>query len=44
MMAWNVRYTQQKTLVYQVAGGKPALILSMLVSVMIIVIAGYCLI
>ena len=44
MMAWNVRYTQQKTLVYQVAGGKAALILSMLVSVIIIVISGYYLI
>jgi tyrosine-specific transport protein len=41
MMAWQVRYHQNLVMNYQVAGGKPALVLAMLASVVIIVISGY---
>ena len=44
MMAWNIRYTQGKQLTYQVSGGKPALVLAMLVSIIIIVISSYYLV
>lgn len=44
MMAWNVRYTQQKQMMYQVAGGKFALLLSMIASLVVIIISGYYLV
>lgn len=44
MMAWNVRYTQQKQMMYQVAGGKFALVLSMIASLVVILVSGYYLV
>jgi amino acid permease len=41
MMAWNLRYTRKQTMQYQVSGGKPALILSMTVSVIIMLVSLY---
>ncbi len=41
MMAWNVRYTQKKALVYEVGGGKFFLILAMVASLVIVFISTY---
>lgn len=41
LMAWNCRYVKNIEMDYQVAGGKPALMLAIVVSIMIIAIAGY---
>lgn len=41
MMAWNVRYTQKLTLLYEVRGGKPSLWLAMASSILIICVSGY---
>lgn len=44
MMAWNVRYTQKINMSYQVAGGKVALLLSMVASLAVIVVSAYYLV
>ena len=44
MMAWNVRYTQQKKMTYQVVGGKFSLLLSMVASLVVIIVSGYYLV
>lgn len=44
MMAWNVRYTQKKVLPYQVSGGKSALVVAMVASMLIMAISVYCLV
>jgi len=41
MMAWHCRYITKKDMVYQVAGGKPALLLSIVVSLSIVAVAFY---
>ena len=44
IMAWNCRYIKNMEMEYQVAGGKPAIILAILVSMGIVCIAAYQLI
>lgn len=44
LMAWNCRYVKNMQRSYQVTGGKPALLLAILVSVLVIVLSGYQLI
>lgn len=41
IMAWNCRYIKNLPMNYQVIGGKPALLLAIFVSVIIIVISSY---
>ncbi len=44
LMAWKVRYVNQVQLSYQVAGGKTALLLSMVASLLIVFISTYYLV
>jgi tyrosine-specific transport protein len=41
MMAWRVRYHQKREMTYQVIGGKPALLLAMMASTVIMAVSGY---
>jgi len=44
LMAWNCRYTKNMPREYQVAGGKPALLAAIVVSILVISLSGYQLI